>query len=290
MMKGVGVWLARGIVAAAVLLTGGRLGDPAPSPTARALALVRSQDFTPIFDMAGRRVDAYFDPRKTDQFIDELFGLSGKWKAVTRGRESYERHVRKVFEERVCNARGFESVLGQIRGDYDYGLRAAENRLLVALYDDVRPSRPDLSFEALRAEYRDLASALAPDVLRDLGMNLVSIVGSDAAAVLFVAAVSSTGILGTSVAAGATGSPLTFGLSLAAGLVAGIALDALVGDAYEDAARMEVRRQVNALRNQAIDDVHAALAQALLAYRTLQERCVIRLYEGEFHERLSHRP
>ncbi|HVR84011.1 MAG TPA: hypothetical protein VMU54_06855 [Planctomycetota bacterium] len=289
-MKRVGVWLARGIVVAAALLTGGRLGDPTPSGAARAVALVRSQDFTPIFDMAGRRIDAYFDPRKTDQLIEDLFSLSGKWKAVTRGRESYERHVRKVFEERVCSAEGFDSVLRQIRGDYDFGLRAAENRLLVALYDDVRPSRPELTFEAFRAEYRDLSAVLGPDVLRDLGMNLISFVGSDAAAVLFVAALSSTGILGTSVAAGATGSPLTFGLSLAAGLIAGIALDALVGDAYEDAARMEVRRQVNALRNKALDDVHAALVKALLAYRTLQERCVVQLYEGGFHERLSHRP
>jgi len=289
-MKRVGIWLARGIVVAAALLTGGRLGDPTPSRAARALFLVRSQDFSPLFDLAGRRVDAYFDPRKTDQLVDELFSLSGKWKAVTRGKDSYERHVRKVFEERVCSAAGIETLLSQIRGDYDYGLRAAENRLLVALYDDVHPSRPQLTFDDFRAEYRDLASTLAPEVLRDLGMNLISFAGSDAAAVLFVAAVSSTGILGTSVAAGATGSPLTFGLSLAAGLIAGVALDAVVGNVYEDAARMEIRREVNALRNSAIDDVHAALVKALVAYRALQERCVVQLYEGEFHERLSHRP
>ena len=289
-MKRVGVCLARGIVVAAVLLTGGRLGDPTPSSAARALALVRSQDFTPVFDLAGRRMDSYFDPRKTELFIDDLFSLSGKWKAVTRGKESFERHVRKVFEERVCNAAGFETLLDQIRGDYDYGIQAAENRLLVALYEDVHPSRPELTFNAFRAEYRTLASTLAPEVIRDLGMNLISFVGSDAAAVLFVAAVSSSGILGTSVAAGATGSPLTFGLSLAAGLIAGIALDAIVGNAYEDAARMEIRREVNALRNKAIDDVHAALVKAFLAYRTVQERCVVQLYEGEFHERLSRRP
>jgi hypothetical protein len=289
-MKRVGVRLARGIVVAAVLLTGASLGDPTPSKAARALALVRAQDFTPIFDMAGRRVDAYFDPAKAERFLDDLFSLSGKWKAVTRGRDSYERYVRKVFEERVAGDRGFEAVLTQIRGDYDYGIRAAENRLLVALYEDVRPARPELTFEAFRAEYRDLAGAMAPDVIRDLGMNLISFAGSDAAAVLFVAALSSTGILGTSVAAGAAGTPMTLGLSLAAGLVAGIALDAVVGDVYEDAARSEVRRQINALRNRAIDDVHVALVRALLAYRTLQERCVVRVYEGDSHERLSHRP
>ncbi len=289
-MNRVGVRLARGIVVAAVLLSGGRLGDPSPSRTARALALVRAQDFTPIFDMAGRRVDAYFDPAKAERFLDDLFSLSGKWKAVTRGRESYERHVKKVFEERVASPAGFEAMLSQIRADYDYGIRAAENRLLAALYEDVRPARPALSFDAFRAEYADLSRALAPDVVRDLGMNLISFAGSDAAAVLFVAAVGSTGILGTSVAAGATGSPATFGLSLAAGLVAGIALDAIVGDVYEDAARMEVRRQMNALRNRAIDDVHDSLVRALAAYRALQERCVVQILEGDDHERLSHRP
>jgi hypothetical protein len=289
-MKRVGVWLARGIVVTAVVLTGGRLGDPTPSRASRALALVRSQDFTPIFDMAGGRVDAYFDPRKADQVLDELFSLSGKWKAVTRSRESYERHVRKVFEERVANPAGFEAMLGQVRSDYDYGIRAAENRLLVALYEDIRPVRPELTFESFRAEYHDLARTLAPEVIRDLGMNLISFAGSDAAAVLFVAALSSTGILGTSVAAGASGTPVTFGLSLVAGLIAGIALDALVGDLYEDAARVEIRRQMNALRNKAIDDVHAGLVQALLAYRMLQERCVVQLLEGEPNERLSRRP
>ncbi|MBV8878592.1 MAG: hypothetical protein JO332_01385 [Planctomycetaceae bacterium] len=289
-MKRVGVLLARGIVVTAVLLTGGSLVDPAPSRTARALALVRAQDFTPLFDMAGRRIDQYFDPRKGDQFLDELFSLSGKWKAVTRGRDSYERHVRKVFEERVFNAAGFDAVLAQIRADYSFGVAAAENRLLVALYDDVHPARPELTFEAFRAEYRDLAGALAPHVVRDLGMNLISFAGSDAAAVLLVAALSSAGVLGTSVAAGTAGGPMTFGISLVAGLIAGIALDAVIGDAYEDAARMEVRRQMNLLRNRAIDDVHGALVKALLAYRTLQERCVVQLYEGASHERLARRP
>ncbi|HLY10424.1 MAG TPA: hypothetical protein VKW04_14070 [Planctomycetota bacterium] len=289
-MNRVGVWLARGIVGAAVLLSGGRLGDSVPSRAARAVALVRAQDFTPLFEMAGRRVDAYFDPRKADRFLDELFGLSGKWKAVTRGRESYERHVRKVFEERVVNAAGFESVLSQVRADYDYGLRAAENRLLVALYEDVKPARPQLSFEAFRSEYRDLARTLAPEVIRDLGMNLISFAGSDTAAVLFVSALASTGVLGTSAAAGAAGTPMTFGLSLVAGLIAGIALDAVIGEAYEDAARMEVRRQMNALRNQALNDVHAALVRAILAYRTLQERCIAEVMEGDSHERLSRRP
>src|SRR6185503_1914379 len=173
-MNRVGVQLARGIVVAAVLLAGGPLVDPGPSRTARALALVRSQDFTPLFDIAGRRVSDYFDPRKEDRFLDEAFSFSGKWKAVTRSRESYEKHVRRIFEKHVFNVRDFETVLDQIRADFAYGTAAAENRLLVALYDDIRPARPDLSFEKFRVAYGEVASTLAPQVLRDLGMNMVS--------------------------------------------------------------------------------------------------------------------
>jgi len=107
--------LARGIVVTAVLLSGGPLVDPGPSRTARALALVRSQDFTPLFDIAGRRVSDYFHPAKEDRFLQEVFSVSGKWKAVTRGRDSYERYVRKVFEEKVFSPAEFERVLDQIR-------------------------------------------------------------------------------------------------------------------------------------------------------------------------------
>jgi hypothetical protein len=289
-MKRVGVWLARGIVGAAVLLTGGPLVDSVPSRTAQALALVRAQDFTPIFDLAGRRIDDYFDPRKGERLLEELFGVAGKWKALTRGQDSYERYVRKVFEAQVFSPAGFQPVLDQIRADYAYGVAALENRLLVSLYEDIRPVHPELSFAAFRSEYGGLASSLAPRVVGDLGMNLAAFAGSDAAAVLFMAALSSSGILGGSMAAGAAGGPFTFGVSLAVALIAGIALDATVGEVYEDAARAEIRRQINALRNRVIDDVHAALVKAILAYRALQERCVVELLEGGSHERLARRP
>jgi len=288
-MKRVGVQLARGIVVAAVLLAGGPLVDPGPSRTARALALVRAQDFTPLFDITGRRVSDYFDPRKEERFLEEAFSFSGKWKAVTRSRESYEKHVRRIFEKHVFSPREFESVLNQIRADFAYGTAAAENRLLVALYDDIRPARPGLTFEKFRMAYGDVAASIAPQVLRDLGMNLVSFAGSDAAAVLLVAAMSSAGILGSSVAAGSAGGPVTFGASLAIGLAAGIALDAIVGEAYEDAARIQVRGHICVLRNRLIDDVHDALVKALIAYRTLQERCIVELYEGGSNEHPARR-
>jgi hypothetical protein len=289
-MNRVGVQLARGIVVTAVLLAGGPLVDPGPSRTARALALVRAQDFTPLFEISGRRVSEYFDPRKEERFLEEAFSLSGKWKAVTRSRESYEKYVRRIFEHYVFSARDFEKVLDQVRSDFAYGTAAAENRLLVALFDDIRPARPGLSFERFRTEYGEIAATLAPQVLRDLGMNLVSFAGSDAAAVLLVAALSSAGVIGTSVAAGSAGGPVTFGASLVVGIIAGIALDAVVGEAYESAARMEVRGHVNGLRNRVIDDVHDALVRALLAYRTLQVRCIVELYEGGSNEHLARRP
>jgi len=75
-------------------------------------------------------------------------------KAVTRGRESYERYVRKSFEERVFSEHGFETVLAQIRSDCVYGMAAVENRLLVALYDDIRPGKPELRFQSFQAQYR----------------------------------------------------------------------------------------------------------------------------------------
>jgi hypothetical protein len=46
---------------------------------------------------------------------------------------------------------------------------------------------------------------------------------------------------------------------------------------------------MNGLRNRAINDVHDALVLALLAYRTLQERCIIQLYEGGSNEHLARR-
>src|SRR5689334_7545937 len=103
-MMRVGVWLARGIVGAAVLFMAGSLSDSAPSRTSLAMAKVRAQDFTPLFEMAGRRVGDYFDPKKEDLFLQEVFSLSGKWKAVTRSRESYERYVRQVVEEKMFSA------------------------------------------------------------------------------------------------------------------------------------------------------------------------------------------
>ena len=286
--------LARGIALAAVLVAGGRLADPPPPhdpPAAvlpkpdseRAVALVRSQDWLPLFDVMGKRIQALFPAEREQAFLDEVFSLSGKWKAVTRGDASYARYVRKAFERLVLAPAEVQAMLDQVRGDYDYAVSAAENRLLIAFAEDLRPFRPGLSFEGLAAEHAAFARALGPLVMRDLAMNGVSIAGSEVAAAILVGALTSAGILGGSTAAGAAAGPWTFGLSLVAGIVAGVVIDAILGDFSEAAARVEVHRQLQELRNRIVDAVHDALARALLAWRDLEEACARKLYEGESH-------
>lgn len=279
-MQRVSVGLARGISFAAVLLACGRLDTPTPRPVDRALALVRSQDYGPIFDLAGKRIQGYFTEDRITAFLEDVFSLSGKWKALTRSPESYERYLRRRFREHLFNPAEFREILDRIRADYSYTAAAAENRLLAALYRDVRVARPALTLEDFRAEYGRLADTLAPHILRDLGMNAVSIAGGEAASVLVVAALTSAGILGGTTAAGAAGGAATFGVALVAAVVVGVILDATVGEAYEDAARMEIRRHMNELRNRVVDRVYVALERAVRAHVRLQEACVIETYGG----------
>lgn len=289
MMVRVSPALARGIALAAVLVCGGRLADPPPPvdpPKAvlpkpdpdRAVELVRSQDFLPLFDAAGRRIEALFPAEREQAFLDEVFSFSGKWKAVTRSDASYARYVGKTFERRVLGPADVQGLLDRVRGDYAYAVSAAENRLLAAFAEDLRPSRPGLSFEDLRVERARLAEAIGPLVVRDLALNGVSIAGSELAAAILVGALTSAGILGGSTAAGAAAGAWTFGAGLVAGIVAGIVIDAIVGGVSEDAARAEIHRHLQDLRNRIVDGVHDALARALLAWRDLEERCVRELY------------
>jgi hypothetical protein len=282
--------LARGIALAAVLVCGGRLADPPPpadSPVPglsrpdpeRAIALVRSQDFVPLFDVAGRRIQALFPPEREQAFLDEVFSLAGKWKAVTRGRDSYARYVRKSFERLILAPAEVQAMLEQVRADHGYAVSAAENRLLIAYVEDLRPFRPELSFEDLRTEHAGLARTIGPLVVKDLAMNAVSIAGSEVAAAILVGTMTSTGL----VAAGAAAGPWTFGASLVAGVLAGIVLDAILGDLAEDAARAEIHRHLQDFRNRIVDAVHDALARALLDWRRLEEACVREMYQGGHH-------
>jgi hypothetical protein len=289
----VGRGLARGILAAAVLLAGvGVLSSPPAPPepepdVARALELVRAQTFEPLFRAAAERVEAYFDPARREAFLDELFSLSGKWKAVTRSREAYERHVRRLCEKHVFSAAEFEkTVIEAVRADYAAAAAAAENRVLIGVLDDLRLARPALQFGSLELAHGRLAADLAPGVFRDLGLNLISFAGAEAAATLGVAALTSAGVLAAPAAGGASGF-WTFGAGLVAGIAAGVAIDATAGAAWEDAARARVLAETNVLRNRMIDEVHSALARAVLAWRRLEEDAVRELYRGEKHGDLA---
>ncbi len=279
---------ARGIVLAAALALGaGNLASPPPAAAppppdpARALAVLRAQDFGPLLDAAGRRVQAYFDDARQAAFVEELFSLKGKWKAATRGQASYEKSVRRAFERHVYRPDDFRArVVDAVREDLAFAVRAAENRVLVAVLDDLRARSPSLAFDVLRAEHARLVADLAPLVARDLGMNVVSIAAGEAAVSLFSAACAGAGL--------ASG-PWTFGAGLLAGLAAGIAVDATAGAACEDAARARVRTDVNALRNRLLSDLDDALAKALRGWRRAQEAAITDLYRGDRHAGLAHR-
>ena len=283
-MKRVSVRLARGIIVAAVVFSGGRLADPAPSALEKTLLHIRTQDFSPIFHIARKRVEGHFTAERERAFLDSLFSMSGKWKALTRGPEAYDRFVRRSFEKALLEPKDLGLVGEAIRQDWAFGAEAARNRLLAVLQEDLLPLHPGLTLPTLRVEFDRLAEALLPSVLQDLGMNLVSIAGSEAAAVLLTAAFASTGLLGEAAMAGGAGGPLTLGVGLAVGLLVGLAIDLTAGEAYEDAARQRIHLQVDEVRNRMIDDVYEALARAVISYRVLQERCVRALHEGRLHE------
>ena len=283
-MKRVSKGLARGIVVAAVMFSGGRLADPAPSALEKTLLHIRTQDFSPIFHVARKRVEGHFTAERERAFLDSLFCMSGKWKALTRGREAYDRFVRRSFEKALLEPRDLGRVGEALRQDWAFGAEAARNRLLAVVQEDLLPAHPGLTLPALRAEFDRLAELLLPSVLEDLGMNLASIAGSEAAVVILVAALGSTGLLGEAAMAGAAGGPWTLGVGLAIGLVVGLAIDLTAGEAYEDVARQRIHLQVDEVRNRMIDDVYEALARAVISYRMLQERCVRALYEGRIHE------
>jgi len=128
----------------------------------------------------------------------------------------------------------------------------------------------------LRVEYDRLSLSLAPCVIRDLGMNLASIAGSEAAAVILTSALTSAGLLGGAAAGGAW----TFGVGLVVGLVVGIVIDETAGAAYEDVARQQIHLKVNEIRNRMVENIYEALGRAVNTYAELQVRCVRALVEG----------
>lgn len=287
-MSRVGKGLARGIVIAAVLLAGGRLGDPSPTPLQKTLAYLRTQDFSPLFAVARQRIEAHFSAQKERAFVESLFSLSGKWKALTRSTRSYEHFVTRSFEKCLLDPAELARLSEAIRQDWAFGVSSAENRLLGVMVQNLRPFRPELTELTLRSRFDRQLENFLPLVVQDLGMNFVSFAGAEAAVSLLTSIVASTTVAGE--AAGATalaGGPWTFGAGLAVGLVVGFVIDQTAGEANEDLVRTQVRLRVSELRNRMIDEVFDALARAVLTYRRLQEQCVRAIYEGESDDRLA---
>jgi hypothetical protein len=277
-------------VSAGILLAGGRLSESVESPLDRAVRKVRSQSYLPLFDLASDRVRGAFRREGEDAFVAELMSASGKWKALTRGRESYERHVRKLFERTVFGPATLEGLLSGLKGDLAHGFSALENRLLVEIEADVRVARPDLVLPDVQAEYGRLASDLASQVARDLGLNVVSFAAGEAASALGISALAAGGAWGGAIAAGGAAGAGTLGVGLLLGIGAGLAVDWAVGDVYEEVARAEVRRAAGVLRNRVADGVHAALADACLRHRAFQEARVRALFEGGRDGGMARRP
>jgi hypothetical protein len=282
--------LAVAAVAGGVLLAGRPLSAPVESPLDRALSKVRAQDPGPLFELAGDRIQGAFRREHEEAFVAELMSASGKWKALTRGKASYEKHVRKLFEKTVFGPAQLEALLEGLRGDLLHGFAALENRLLVEIEADVRVARPELCLPELRAEYGRLAEELAPQVARDLGLNVVSFAAGEAATALGLSALAAGGAWGGAIAAGGAAGAATFGAGLLLGLGAGLAVDWAVGDVFEDVARTEVRRAVTQLRGRVLDAVYAALGDAVLRHRALQEARVRALFGGGTHGGMAHRP
>lgn len=281
--------LARGIAFTAAFLAPVRLWDPPPSPLERALFLVRSQDFTPLFESICRRLEAPFTAERQERFLEELFGLSGKWKAMTRSRASYERFVRKAFERHLFGPAEFERLVEGVRGDLACAFDAAENRLLVALYEDARVERPTLRFEGFRNNYAKLALDLRAQIVGDTGLNALSVGAGEAAAAAATAGLASGGILGGAAATGTASGVWTFGVGLGVSLAAGLAVDAWVGEICEDAARARIRAHLAELRNRLAEGVTRQAAEAVASFVRFQERAVRELYRRAADGRVAGR-
>ncbi len=282
-MRRVSQKLARGIFLAVLLVAGGRLSSSTPSSLERARGFIRSQNFSPTFQLAGDRIEGYFRSRDIEGFIDEVFSLGGKWKAVTWRQASYEEYIGEAVERHLVSTREVNDLLERIRGDFRFALEASHNRLITVLYTEVRRERPRLPLGEFRATFKGLASELAPSVLDDLGMNVTSIVGAEAAVMITAAAMSSSTIMGSSAAVGAAAGPWTFGTGLVVGITVGMIIDSVAGAESEDAARAQIRKELNLLRNRLFHEVDGALIKGFVAHLGLQEACARSLCQGGRH-------
>ncbi|HKS17330.1 MAG TPA: hypothetical protein VJU16_08455, partial [Planctomycetota bacterium] len=171
--------------------------------------------------------------------------------------------------------------------DLAFAIDASEAGLAADMNQWARAARPGVAPPDVRPALTRLVSVL---VLDDLGLNIASIAGSEVAVMAASAILTRAGILGSSVAAGAGTSWATLGIGLVVGAVAGIVIDAAVGDELEEAARETVRMELDGLRRKLMeseDGLWRAARRALEVHARALEKSAVTVAEGTEHG--SHR-
>ena len=265
----------------------GRTPGADPAAAARASARLHAAKSFQVLELVGTRIEEFFGRRQqgVEAFSEELFSIRGKWRALFWGREDFERHVRRRFEEHLFRPEDFErEVLAPVRADVAFAIDASEAGLAADLNQWARASRPGVSEPDVRPALTRMVAGL---VIKDLGLNVASIAGSEVAALAASAILTRAGLLGASVAAGAGSSWLTLGIGLVVGTIAGIVIDSIVGDELEETARENVRFELDALRRKMMeseDGIWRAALRALEAHGRALERSAARLVEGSGHD------
>jgi hypothetical protein len=256
---------------------------PSPVDAARASARRHSRESLQILELVSRRIEDFFSSRRdrVEALTDELFSLQGKWRALAWGREDFERHVRRRFEEHVFRPEDVErELIGPVRDDLAFAIDACEAGVAADLNQWARSARPGVAHADLRPALSPLVAGL---VLEDLGLNLASFIGSEAAAVTAASVLTRVGLLGASAAAGGGTAWATLGIGLVVGTIAGLVIDAVVGEELEETARDSVRSELDALRRKLMespDGLWHAARRALDAHGKALEKSAAILMEG----------
>jgi hypothetical protein len=265
----------------------GRPPDSVSADAARASARRHSAQSFQVLDLVSKRIEEFFGRRQQNvqAFSDELFGLRGKWRALFWSREDFERHVRRRFEDHLFRPEDFErEVVGPAREDLVFAIEASEAGLASDLNRWTRAARADVTPPDVRPALSRMVAGL---VVEDLGLNIASIAGSEVAALAASAILTRGGILGASVAAGAGTSWLTLGISLIVGVVAGVLIDAVIGEELEAGAQDTVRYELDALRRKMLESdegLWKAARRALEAHGRALERSAGLWIEGPKHD------
>jgi hypothetical protein len=114
---------------------------------------------------------------------------------------------------------------------------------------------------------------LLPAITTDAALNVLVMAGSEGAALGASAAFATAGLF-------AANSWWNFGISLAVGVVVAVVVDAVVGEACEEEARVRLRGELERLRARASESVGAAVSAAWAEHARRIEDAVAAAVEG----------